>query len=212
MEILDYERSHDSTYNVFNGYWKKKNDVYYSSLISTKNTIDPPKVSSAFYPHWDTVYYPPKFPCFWLKPRDWHRWGLWNELAGRETAVDVPRGSDGDTGLSSVFQKSQQKPDITHTTRHRVSVFALDYDYINSGAVGVVTPQRRWQLGLSYINKNTQDTKKCFKNTVSLVLRMKKLRLKIPFAWWSYDSKFHRKFFLPRVTHAQGGPYIMSIT
>ena len=95
---------------------EKKNGVYYSSLISTKNTIDPPKVSSAFYPHWDTVYYLPKFPCFWLKPRDWHRWGLWNELAGREMAVDVPKGSDGDTGLSSVFQKSQQKPDITHTT------------------------------------------------------------------------------------------------
>ena len=31
-------------------------------------------------------------------------------------AVDVPAGSDGDTGLSSVFQKSQQKPDITHTS------------------------------------------------------------------------------------------------
>lgn len=33
-----------------------------------------------------------------------------------EMAVDVPAGSDGDMGLSSVFHKSQQKPDITYTS------------------------------------------------------------------------------------------------
>lgn len=104
-------------------------------------------------------------------------------------AVDVPEGSDGDTGLSPVFQKSQQKPDRTHTTAaqgkrvcFRLGLQQQQQGYINPGAVGVLTAQRRWQRGLSCVNKNTQGTNERFKNTVSLVLMMKKLRFKIPFA------------------------------
>ena len=44
------------------------------------------------------------------------------------------------------------------------------------------------------------------KNTVSLVLVMKKLIFKIPCAPRSYGSNFHRKFFIPRVIHSQGSP------
>lgn len=93
-----------------------------------------------------------------------------------------PQAVMGTRGYLRYFRSPSRNQTLPTLRWHRVNVFALDQDYINSGAVGVRTAQRHWQLGLSCIKKNTQGTNKRFKNTVSLVLMMKKLRFKIPFA------------------------------
>lgn len=194
-------------YNFLNAYWGGKNGVCYSSLISTKNTSDPPKVSLAFYLHWDTVLLT---EAQWLTQRRSVKWAGW---AG--DGCGCPRRQWWGHGAVSSISEVPAEPDMTHTTvaRGKRICFRLglhhqqQQGYINPGTVGALTAQRSWQLGLPCVSKNTQGTDERFKNTVSLVLMMKKLRFKIPFAWWSYDSNFHRKF-LPTVIHAQGGPYI----